>query len=288
MASIKPEFVNLNGIIYHEKDKIFDSFNRAFLYGDALFETMHAYSSTVQFLNNHLDRLVEGMNAFGMKVPPKFTTHRNLLEEELRSLMHRNRAFKGTHIRLTVFRKDARGYAPDSNDISYHIYLSKLPNDNYAFADTGLKIEKFTKVAKYYTPFNQYKTTNVPVHILAGNFKKEMNVDECILFNQENSVVEAISSNVFFVKNKILTTPSLKTGCLNGIMRAKVIQLAAENKITVMEPDYVPAGIIETADEIFLTNAVYGIQWVMGYQQYRYYNTISRILSAKLNALAFR
>jgi len=287
MANINPEFVNLDGLVYHEKDKVFDSMNRGFLYGDALFETMHAYGSKVQFLNEHLNRLLAGMQFLGMKIPPKFSSHRELLEEELRAIMHRNRAFKGTRIRLTVFRKSGGKYSPTNNDISYLIQVSKLDEEKYTFPETGLKIEIFSKTPKYYTPFNQFKTTNCNVHIQAGIFRNEVAADECLLINQENSIVEAISSNVFFVKNKIILTPSLATGCLNGIIRAKVIQMAAEMKMTIMEPDFIPVNMVETADEIFLTNAVNGIQWVLGYQQIRFYNSTARILSQKLNSLAF-
>jgi branched-chain amino acid aminotransferase len=81
----------------------------------------------------------------------------------------------------------------------------------------------------------------------------------------------------------VLYTPSLEEGCLAGTMRMQVINLALANGIKVYESPILPQHLL-AADEIFLTNAIRGINWVGGYRTKRYQNNISRKLVVLLNA----
>jgi branched-chain amino acid aminotransferase len=82
---------------------------------------------------------------------------------------------------------------------------------------------------------------------------------------------------------KTLYTPAISEGCIEGVMRRVVIDMAIDEGIEVVEAQISPQ-IMKEAEEIFLTNAVQGVQWVMGYKQKRYFNKISRILQNKLQS----
>jgi branched-chain amino acid aminotransferase len=86
------------------------------------------------------------------------------------------------------------------------------------------------------------------------------------------------------VYDKKLYTPSLNEGCIGGVMRQVVMRLAIENGIELIEAQVNP-DILNEADEVFITNAAKGIQWVMGYNSKRYFNEMSKFLSEKLNLL---
>jgi branched-chain amino acid aminotransferase len=88
-------------------------------------------------------------------------------------------------------------------------------------------------------------------------------------------------SNIFVYYEKVLYTPALSEGCIEGVMRRVVMDMAQDEGIEVVEAQISPE-IMKRADEIFCTNAVQGVQWVMGYKQKRYFNKISRILQEKL------
>ena len=107
-----------------------------------------------------------------------------------------------------------------------------------------------------------------------------------IILNNQNNIVEALSSNLFFVKDKYIYTPPLSSGCLNGIMRSKIIEIAKSLNYNLI--DNLPLNInnLINADEIFLTNAISGIKWVLAFKQKRYYNKTSKILINKLNSIA--
>jgi branched-chain amino acid aminotransferase len=80
----------------------------------------------------------------------------------------------------------------------------------------------------------------------------------------------------------VLYTPGLEEGCIAGTMRMQIINLAIENKIKVYECAILPQHLL-SADEIFITNAIRGINWIGGYRTKRYFNNMSRKLVVLLN-----
>jgi len=98
--------------------------------------------------------------------------------------------------------------------------------------------------------------------VLAGIHKKKMGFDDVLLLNQEGFLCEALSSNIFVHYEKTLYTPAISEGCIEGVMRRVVIDMATDEGIEVVEAQISPQ-IMKEAEEIFLTNAVQGVQWVM-------------------------
>jgi branched-chain amino acid aminotransferase len=96
------------------------------------------------------------------------------------------------------------------------------------------------------------------------------------------NILETSSCNLFIVSNGVLYTPGLAEGCIAGTMRMQVINLAIQNGIKVYECAILPQHLL-AADEIFLTNAIRGINWIGGYRTKRYSNNMSRKLVALLN-----
>jgi len=278
------KFVNLNGeYLLSENPTIYHN-NRSFLYGDALFETMHANGAMVQFFEDHMARLKHGMEMLKMQIPSNI--EHQTIEKEIEKLLRKNKHLKGARLRLTVFRNSGGRYTPESNCVSYLIESEKLDHYSYQLNKKGLLVDFYTELKKPINYLSGLKTTNAMIYILAGIHKKENNLDECLLINQKNEITEAISSNIFIVKEDIIKTPSLKSGCLNGIMRNKVLTLATKNgfKVSADKP-VIPEDLLN-ADEIFFTNAIKGIQWVGGLQHKRFYKNTARQFITALNELA--
>ncbi|MNI57467.1 Branched-chain-amino-acid aminotransferase [compost metagenome] len=119
---------------------------------------------------------------------------------------------------------------------------------------------------------------------MAGLFKSQNRLDEAMILNQHGFLCESISANVFVVYNKQVYTPALTEGCVSGVMRTAIMQLCKMNDIPLIEAQINPE-ILKAAEEVFITNATQGIQWVMGYGRKRYFNEVSKVLIDKLNAL---
>ena len=137
-------FILYNGQ-YHLKDEFGLSFkNRAFCYGDALFETMHANGTEIQFFDDHMIRLKYGMKILKMEVPTIIET--GFIEKEIIKLLHKNKLYQGVRIRLSVFRNEGGKYTPTDNNISYIVETEYLENDHYELNNKGLIIDIFTLI----------------------------------------------------------------------------------------------------------------------------------------------
>ena len=110
--------------------------------------------------------------------------------------------------------------------------------------------------------------------------------DNLIKPRKEGDIIEASSSNIFIVKDNVLVTPDCNTGCLPGIMRQQIINIAQTRDFPLLLKEIKPESLLN-ADEVFLTNAVKGISWVLAYKSKRYYNSFAKLLIQELNKIAF-
>ncbi len=125
------------------------------------------------------------------------------------------------------------------------------------------------------------------IYTLAAIYRKENGFDDCLLINEKNALVESVSSNLFIVKNKVLFTPPLDDGCVEGIMRKQIIKISRKLNYKVIDnKSLFPDDLIQ-ADEVFLTNAIRGVSWVVAYKEKRFFNTTSKTLIRELNVSNF-
>jgi len=282
-VKIKNQII-LNGAFTTEEENGICFQNRAFLYGDSIFETIRVNNRNILFFEEHLTRLVSGMTVLKYNIPDKFTIFKDKLKDEILSLLNRNKIFKSARIRITVFRKSGGFYTPDTNDVNYIISTSQLKTDTFILNTDGLRISVFNELKKPVNKFSPFKTGNSLLYTLAGIYKTENAVNDCLILNEKNQIIEAVSSNLFLVINKTLITPPVSDGCINGIMRNEVITYAKLYDIPCVERSIFEHDLL-SAKEIFLTNSISGIQWVVAYKNKRYYKRFSDFLLRKINAV---
>ena len=274
--------VNYNGKIT-ENTAISMEENRAFLYGDAVFETLKTLDGKILFAEDHYFRLMASMRILRMEIPVVFT--QEYLEEQVQSLLS---AMDGTHasyrVRITCYRKNGGKYTPKNRSIDYIISAEPLNTTVYTMDNSDYEVEiyKDFHVSKHL--LSTLKTTNKLVHITASIFAEENNYQNCLLINDEKNIIEAIQSNIFLVKGNIISTPKLEDGCLNGIMRKQIIQLIEKAENLVLEERSISPFELQKADELFLTNTIQGIQPITKYRKKSYQNVVSTQLLGMLNA----
>ncbi|MCF8372630.1 MAG: aminotransferase class IV [Bacteroidales bacterium] len=277
-------YINYNGELLSSGVPVIGSSNRAFLYGDALFETMHANGTEVQFFDLHYTRLTESAKKLHFDLPSTFSSA--FLQNEIRRLVQKNRSFKGSRIRVSLFRNDGGFYVPTTNQCSYVIEQSQLPSANYQLNTNGLVIDIFDGIKKPVNLLAEIKSANALLFVLSGIYKTNNQLDDCLLVNEKGNIIEAISSNLFLFSNSILYTPPLVDGCLPGIMRSVILSIAKKEGIQV-EQTSIGYENLEQAEEVFLSNAVSGIRWVLGYKAKRYFNQRAKYFIDKINQEAY-
>lgn len=276
------QFINFNGSILPSDQQILTVSNRGFRYGDGLFESMRYMNGVLKFPELHIDRVQKGMKV--LKLDNSSYIDSWFLREKVDELARRNKTGPDARFRLTVFRDSEGLYSPVSNKMAYLLESQKMDDSQYSFNKKGLIIDVYDELTKPVNILANLKTCNSLVYVLAGIFKKQNALDEVMILNQHGFLCESMSSNVFVVYDRKLYTPSLNEGCIGGVMRQVVMRLAKENGIELIEAQVNP-NILNEADEVFITNAARGIQWVMGYNNKRYFNEVSKFLSEKLNLL---
>lgn len=250
------QHINFNGEIIGANTPIFTTQNRAFRYGDALFESIRMMDGRLPFLAYHYERLRRGMDVLGFDIPTHFSII--FFENEIKKLTRNNANFR---IRLTVYRNDGGLYTPENNTPVFLIEANETTDNQFTANEEGLNIGIYTDFKLPLSPLANLKTSNSLPYILAAQFCKKNNWDDCLILNQVGRIAETFKANIFFIKNDVIYTPSLSEGCIDGVMRKVVIEILQEIKKEVIEVP-ISAEKLSEFDAIFITNATRGVQWI--------------------------
>ena len=232
------------------------------------------------FLVHHLKRLNSAIKR--LKLCTDQPLHLNYIEPIIIDLLRLNEIYEGGVVRISVYRSGKGTYLPKTNDLSYIIETFKLKENLYSTNKKGLKIDVYDDILKPLNMLSPYKLANAQLYVLASVYFKENQLDDALIKNENGNIIETTSSNLFISSNGVLYTPALSEGCVGGIMRMQVINLAITNGMLVYE-NPIQIQHLLSADEIIITNSIKGIRWVGQYKDKRYYNSLASKLTDLLN-----
>ena len=273
--------VNFNGEIVEDNTSLSIN-NRAFLYGDGVFETLKIVNNKILFLEDHYFRLMASMRILRMEIPMNFTME--YLEGEILKLAKINQLERSARVRLTIFRNDGGYYLPTSNEISFLIAIKPLEKELYSIENETYEVELFKDFYITKHLLSTLKSTNKIINITASIFAKENDYNNCLILNDSKNIVEAINGNIFMVVGKKLITPPISEGCLNGIMRKQILALAKKTDHLEVLEEVISPFDLQKADELFITNVISGIQPISKYRKKEFTNQLSKDLLTRLNA----
>jgi|TARA_B110000902_G_scaffold140690_1_gene162469 branched-chain amino acid aminotransferase len=271
--------INFNGELLFEENIKLSSENRGFKYGDAIFETIKVSNQKVIFWEDHYFRLMASMRMLRMKIPMQFTLE--FLEQEILKTVAVQDQFSSFRVRLNVYRKDGGLYTPKTNEIDY---LIDVKANTYQTKEI-YSVDVFKDFYSYSGLLSTIKTNNRMVNILASIYAKENDLDNCVLINEKKGVVEVANANIFILKGTVIKTPALTEGCIKGVVRGKIIEIISKNKEYTLEETNISPFEIQKADEVFITNAIIGIQSVTNYKKKNFTADFSNKISKSLKIL---
>jgi branched-subunit amino acid aminotransferase/4-amino-4-deoxychorismate lyase len=274
-------FISYNHQIVAKDAPLFTIANRSFCYGDGFFESIRITGAEMPFIKNHFERIKETAAVLEISLPHDLTIES--IQQTVKLLSEKNGIGSEGKVRINFFRNDGGLYAPESSNCS--VIIDVLPfnaEQGYELNSKGLKVDLYQKIKKPCNVLSSIKSCNSLLYVLAGKYKRDNELEESVILNDKHNVCEFTSSNLFIVINGVLYTPAISEGCINGVMRKVIIDLAAKARIYVYETELKPNDLIR-ADEIFLTNAVLGVQWIGAYKSKRYFNKVSKTLIDALN-----
>ena len=132
--------INFNGIIKDQSDQIKD--NRAFLYGDSVFETLRIVDNKIVFWEDHYFRLMASMRIMRMEIPMAFTME--FLQAEILKTLEANQLLKtSARVKIIVNRGEGGFYAPNSSLVDYIISSEENPNKFYSISNDSYIVDLF-------------------------------------------------------------------------------------------------------------------------------------------------
>ena len=272
--------INFNGNIVAQEENILTQ-NRAFLYGDGVFETLKIVNSKILFVEDHYFRLMASMRVVRMEIPMNFTME--YFEEQVLKLVNEKGISTSARARITVFRNDGGLYLPKTNEVSYLIHATPLERTSYALNTASYEVDLYKDFYVTKQLLSSIKTTNKLINVTGSIFAYENGLENCILLNDTKNVVEVLQGNLFMVIGKKLITPPVSEGCLNGVMRKQILALAKKVEGIEVSEEIISPFDLQKADELFLTNVITGIQSITKYRKKEFKDNLAHLLVQKLN-----
>jgi branched-chain amino acid aminotransferase len=240
---------------YHSKSKASVSvYDHGLLYGDGVFEGIRAYNGIVFHLQDHIERLFEGLRITRINL--------GLSKEEVSTAVVetlKKNNLTDAYIRLVVTRgRGNLGLDPRSCPKPSLIIMSESVQPSHG---KEAKEKGVTAIISSYRrdmvdgTTHELKSLNYIQSILAKFQAIDANANEVIMLDHRGMVSEFHGSNLFLVRNGIVRTPTSAAGILHGITRKRVIKLAEQLGYEVHETDLTPYELL-SADEVFLTGTM--------------------------------
>lgn len=245
------ETVYLNGALVPRGKASISPFDRGFLYGYGLFETMRSYGGRVFRLDRHLARLMHSAEELGLAS----LLDAGELEQAVYRTLEANKLMDA-RIRLTVAAGEGeRELAPPtSGTLTTLVAAEKLTVPSHIYQQ-GILAAMVSTRRNSQSPLPAIKSLNYLEGLIAHAEAAALGADEAIMLNDRGFLSECSSSNIFLVVTGKLLTPSLDSGILPGITREAVLELAHDSDIETVEGEIPPSDLLR-ADEVFITTSV--------------------------------
>ncbi len=243
--------INFNGAIHEELN--ISILDHGFLFGDSVYEVVCTFNGELCFLDKHLDRLFASANAIALSIPKDKAWFREQVKITVAAAGNDD-----SYIRIIVTRGEGEINIDPStclhpNVIIIAMEITQYPESHY---EKGIAVALVSIKRNSRDALNpNVKTGNYLNNVLAIMEARKLGAQDAIMVNQWGHLTEGTTSNLFFVRDGRIYTPSLDCGLLSGITRQVIMQLATENGFHMEEGKW-PGEELCEADEIFLTGTI--------------------------------
>ena len=265
-------YINFNGSLLEADTAVVPAQNRGLRYGDGLFETIKVIDERIVLEQLHFDRLFSGMKALRFDVPAWFTP--GFLRDAILQLCRKNGVQSAARVRLNTFRKNGSLYEVLDLQPQFIIEANSLIVSQSASKNACI-IGVYKEARKGCDAFSQLKSNNYLPYVMAALHARQQGWNDCLVMNTEERVCDSTIANVFCIqKDGTIFTPPLTEGGVAGIMRRYLLQTLPSAGICIKELP-ITLSDLQQAEEIFLTNAIYGIRSVKMFGERSYKNEMT-------------
>lgn len=252
-------FVNINGKLIVSNDAALPADNRAFRYGDGLFETLLLRNGQIDLEHYHWNRLFAGLAQLRFRIPGTWSP--SFFSAEIIKTVAKNNLGQLARIRLQVWQGTGGLYEGNTVNAGFIIECFPVTENIIRLNENGLVAGIAPGLIKSNDSLANLKSTNAQIYAAAARMAQEHKWNDALIVNHRGHIIESTIANIFWFRNGELFTPPLTEGCVAGTQR----QYLLDHLPTLQLPVSLKALTTEEllgADEIFLTNAIRKIKWV--------------------------
>lgn len=249
--------VYVNGRLVPRGEAAVSVFDSGFLIGDGIWEGLRLHEGVFLFLEEHLDRLFQGIQAIGLRIE----LSRDDLRDALERTVQANRMESGVHVRLMITRGIKKTPSQDPRLIvggPTVVIVAEYKQANPETAKRGIRL--FTSSVRRGSP--DYLDPRLNCHskiheVIALIQALEAGADEALMLDVHGFVSTCNATNFFIVRRGEVWT-STGQYCMNGITRGKILQLCRAHGMTALEKNFSLVDVYD-ADEAFVTGTFGGL-----------------------------
>ncbi len=275
--------VYFNGSYIDATTGIVDVQNRAFKYGDAVFESCLYTNGQAPLLSYNLARLFRGCAILQMEIPPFWQV------DFFKAILHELAVHHGLQtgrIKITVWRSGAGLYRPQKHTADLLIEIFPLDQPPFTMAARNYVVDVYREYPKIIHPVSACKTANALPYVLAALYAEKNALDDVFLMNTESTLADAISSNIWLLNGHTLTTTPELNGGVRGTMQEWLCDHASDLGFNLQRKPIEPEEPLD-AEAIFVTNAIQGLIPVTQYRQHSFENKKPIQLLSDIRSLLF-
>lgn len=237
--------VVLQGALVDAEAASVSVFDRGFLFGEGVFETVRVYAGRAFLLARHLDRLVAGVEVMGFEVD------RGMLEADVALALLRWGAADGV-LKVVVSGGQGGGLLPAFRGPATRVVLIEpLPSIDQAIYERGVAVE----LGGGGLVVPSVKSTSYAGSVVAARQARERGAYELVWVDVEGRVLEGATSAVVAVRGAELLGPPLSLGVLPSLTRAALFELAPSLSLAPREC-VLTRQMVEAADEVLLCSSI--------------------------------
>ncbi|MCF6356475.1 MAG: aminotransferase class IV [Draconibacterium sp.] len=228
----------------------------------------------IPLFNKNIDFLTQQLNVFNISVPGFLKNKRELFRITKR-MLNKNKFYRSGIINIQLFIIDTK--------IDYVITSIGYPEFDFLFSKHGLHVNFSESKRRSANDLNRHLFYNKTNWRIKQSQLRDSTFNNSILINEKGMISEGIGSNIFMIKENVLITPSLGSGCFEDTIRNIILETAPLLQLKTIELSNIKKEHIFEMNEIFFASEETGIQWILGVENKRFVNPVTKQIHQKLN-----
>jgi hypothetical protein len=238
-------------------------------------EKIRAVRTALPFFSETLEMIKLKLVIFNQAFP-EFTDHNGAgLKRQLERTLTKNKHFMDAVLTLT--------FRCAGQNVHYEVQSEKLAVSGYTLNDKGVHAAVFDKIRKPVSPLSNLSLGSEIYWEIANYHMQNSQVNQFRILNTEDMVVEAPGSNLYLIKGKVVRGAAACQGAYLDISKPAMLSVFKSLNLVYSEDEGITIADILGAEEILTVNAVDGIQWVVGFEEKRFFNHKARKINELFN-----